>query len=364
MSRSLVLYIPNLSGGGAERMQINLSKELIKKGYSITFLVNQNDGDLHHLLPVGTRVVSLNARKLYTAIFPLYLFLRKEKPDVILCALYHCSLAAMIVKALFRTKTRVVISVRNTISVYSSSYKRLTTRAIPFLFKIFANYADHVVTVSKGVRDDWVKITGADKDKINVIYNPVVTEDFADRVNEKVDMSWKKGGDIPLIIGVGRLAPQKDFSTLIAAFAKVLKKRTAQLAILGKGPLQEELQAQIDALGIAEHVKLVGFVPNPLPYVKQSSLFVFSSIFEGLGNVLIEALACGTPSLSTDCPSGPSEILDGGKYGRLVPLRDPDAMAEAILKTLESPLPSDELQKWGQSFSAARAADLYDPLLR
>jgi len=158
---------------------------------------------------------------------------------------------------------------------------------------------------------------------------------------------------------VGRLTEQKDFSTLLQAFAQVRAQRQARLLLLGEGEMRDELTALGLALGIAKDLSLHGFTNNPFAYMARAAVFVLSSAYEGLPGVLIQALACGCPVVSTDCPSGPSEILENGQYGRLVPVGDPAAMAQAILSTLEAPPDRGLLQKQASLFSVDRAVEQY-----
>jgi glycosyltransferase involved in cell wall biosynthesis len=208
------------------------------------------------------------------------------------------------------------------------------------------------------VVEDTLAITGMPPDRVVAIRNPVITPELAEQARETVDYPWFNE-DIPIIVGAGRLTPEKDFPTLIRAFGRVRQDRHCRLMILGEGPLQTELESLIAELGLAASVSLPGFCPNPFAYMNRASLFVMSSAWEGSGNVLVEALALGIPSVSTDCPYGPRETLADGKYGPLVRVGDHEALASAMLQTLDNPLPSDFLRQAVTEFTIEYSAQRY-----
>jgi glycosyltransferase involved in cell wall biosynthesis len=199
---------------------------------------------------------------------------------------------------------------------------------------------------------------------MKVIYNPVVTPELFEKVTEPLDHPWFDPGSPPVILGVGRLEKQKDFSTLIRAFAQVQQQRPARLMILGEGTERPYLEALVQELGLAEDVALLSFVSNPYAYMVRAAVFVLSSLFEGLPTVLIEAMAVGTPVVSTDCKSGPAEILENGRYGKLVSVGDIKGIAEAILSTLESPSNSEALRRKAAQFSLEKAVAEYREVLQ
>ena len=221
--------------------------------------------------------------------------------------------------------------------------------------------ADVIIAVSAGVADDLAQSAGLSRAAIRVVYNPVVDQDVAERAAEPLDHPWFLPGAAPIVLGVGRLTAQKDFQTLIRAFARVRAERSARLVILGEGrpEVHAGLLALAASLGCATDVDLPGFVLNPFAYMARAGVFVLSSLHEGLPGVLIQALACGCPVVSTDCPSGPAEILDDGRYGSLVPVGDHLAMAQSILATLVRPPERSALAARGAEFSVDRAVTLY-----
>jgi glycosyltransferase involved in cell wall biosynthesis len=213
------------------------------------------------------------------------------------------------------------------------------------------------------VREDMAQVTGIPRERITVIFNPsVVGTEVAEKARAPLDHPWFELGQPPVLVAVGRLQEQKDYPTMIRAFAQVRQARPVRLLILGEGKERPVLEAQIEELGLQEDVSLPGFVTNPYAYLARASLFVLSSRWEGLPTVLIEALCCSTPVVSTDCPSGPREILQGGKYGRLVPVGDAEALARAITAALDEQRTSPPPESW-QPYDLNNIVDQYVNLL-
>jgi glycosyltransferase involved in cell wall biosynthesis len=241
-----------------------------------------------------------------------------------------------------------VVSERNTLSSEAKHFgSDLRIRFLPYLIKRFYPWADVIVAVSKGVADDLIHLTGIPNRQVRVIYNPIVTPEFRKKTEAFLDHPWFGPGQPPVILAVGRLTAQKDFATLIQAFAQVRQTRQTRLLILGEGEERPRLEAQIHLLGLQEDIGLPGFVSNPYPYMCRAGVFVLSSRWEGLPGVLIEALYCGAPLVATDCPSGPREILAEGRYGQLVPVGDAPALAEAIHLALDGRVPRPPRESWG-----------------
>lgn len=360
---SLVIYLPDLSGGGAERLHLRLLPAFRVAGLDVTFLLDREKGEL--LEPVrelGAKIVSLGADRQIKALPRLVSFLKAHKPDVLIANMEHMNVMAVLAKKLARVKTRIVVTQHN---AFSEQIKRPSWqfRALPALYKLALPFADHIVAVSAGVADDLSSAIGMDRSRIEVIYNGVVTEDFEKRSLATPDHPFFSQNQ-PVILGMGRFVAQKDFATLIQAFGTVSKhNEEARLLILGEGPLRSDLEAQVRQLGLESRVSLPGFSEHALGYLKKANLFVLSSRFEGFGNVVAEALACGTPVVSTDCPHGPAEILDNGRYGTLVPVADPAALATAISAALSAPVDNEALQQRGAVFSVLNCASQYMKLI-
>jgi len=275
-----------------------------------------------------------------------------------LSALNHANVIAAVARVLARTNLRLVVSERNHVSRSSLQARSLRARCVLPLMKWAYLRADAITAVSEGVASDLAKTIGLPISRIDVIYNPVVTSTMLARANAPVDHLWAGIDQPPLVLAAGRLTLQKDFETLIRAFAKVRVRRECNLIILGEGELRGALQSLICQLGLGESAQMPGFSDNPFAWMRRASVFVLSSAWEGLPNVLIQAMACGARVVSTNCPSGPYEILEGGKWGRLVPVGDIDAMAGAILAQLDNPLQSD-VQERSAFFSVDSAVEGY-----
>jgi len=338
----LALFLPSLRGGGAERVMVNLARGFVERGLQVDLVLAKAEGPYLSRVSSEVQVVDLGARRVLYSLPGLVRYLRRERPQAMLSALNHANIVAIWAKILARVKTRLVVSEHNTLSLSTTNAPFVRAKFMPLLIGTFYPYADAVVAVSHGVAEDLIAQTGLPAEKIKVIYNPVVTPELFTKAEEPLDHPWFRPGEPPVVLGVGRLTKQKDFLTLIRAFALVRKERPARLMILGEGEERPNLEALVRELGLEEDVALPGFVENPYKYMKRAAVFVLSSRWEGLSNVLIEALALGTPVISTDCPSGPAEILEGGKWGRLVPVGEPRVLAYAILETLQGkrdPLP-------------------------
>jgi glycosyltransferase involved in cell wall biosynthesis len=227
--------------------------------------------------------------------------------------------------------------VHNTMSLSTGGANGLSRRLEPLLLRTFYPWASSVVAVSRGAADDLARTTGLPRGKVEVVYNPVITPEILALADQAPADPWFAPSQPPVILGVGRLTRQKDFATLIRAFAAVRRRRPARLVILGEGEDRTALEELAAALGVSDDVALPGFRENAVGYMARAALFVLSSAWEGLPTVLIEALAAGTRVVSTDCPSGPREILDGGRLGALVPVGDAVAMAAAIDAALDQP---------------------------
>jgi glycosyltransferase involved in cell wall biosynthesis len=235
----------------------------------------------------------------------------------------------------------------------------IRNRLVIKLARLFFRSADAAICVSQGVAEDLIKVTGMPRQKTHVVYNPIVSLELEQKAQESIAHPWFALDDSPVILAVGRLVPQKGYSTLLRAFSIIRQKHPAHLLILGEGQERISLEALAKQLDLTENVQMPGSVKNPYAYMARARLLVLSSEWEGLPNVLVEALACGTPVVSTDCRSGPSEILDGGRFGRLVPVGDADALALAILETLQETPDRNLLRQRAQDFTLEESVRKY-----
>lgn len=356
LEKRLAFFLPGL-WGGAERTVLNLAQGIAGRGYAVDLVLAQAEGPYLAQVPESVRLVELNARHLrarrtLASLPALVRYLRRERPEAMFSALNRANVVALLAWRIAGVSTRLVVSHRNTLS-YSSA-RRLSRALIVRLYP----WADGIVAVSKGVADDLAHVTGIPRERIQAIYNPVVTPELRGKAQVPLDHPWFKPGEPPVVLAVGRLAAQKDFSTLIQAFAQVQETRPVRLLILGEGRERPMLEALVRQLGLEQDVSLPGWLENPYPYMARASVFVLSSRWEGLPGVLIEALYCGAPLIATDCPSGPREILAEGRYGQLVSVGDVTALARAIETTLAGEKPHPPRESW-QSFELDTVVDQY-----
>lgn len=363
----LLLTLPT---DGVCRVIFNLAKGFIERGLKVDIVVLKAEGDALDWIPLGARVVELNTQMQgfhrLSFLFSLVRYLREVQPDNLIVSRDDINLGS-IAKYLAMVSTRVILISHTNLSQYlnysSDDVKNSFTAYLLRWFLWFYGLADEIVAVSQGVADSLASIAGRPLKRIRVIYNPVVTPEMLALAGEPLDHPWFAPGEPPVILGVGRLQALKDFPTLIQAFSLVRQQMPARLIILGEGEERQNLKTLIDKLGLTSEVALPGFVSNPYAFMSKASVLAMSSVCEGFGNVIAEALACGTPVVSTDCPSGPAEILECGKYGSLVPLADAQALAQAILTTLNSETDSEFLRQRAKTFSIENAVDSYLEIL-
>jgi glycosyltransferase involved in cell wall biosynthesis len=357
--KHIALFLPSLRGGGAEKVMVNLALGFVEQGLKVDLVLAKAEGPYLSRVPEEVRVVDLGARRVLYSLPGLVRYLRRERPQAMLSALNYANIVAIWAKLLARVQTHLVVSERNTLSCSTQNASSVRVKLLPLLIKIFYPYADAVVAVSHGVAEDLITMTGLPMEKVKVIYNPVITPELFVKAEEPLDHPWFRPGEPPVVLGVGRLTKQKDFPTLIRAFALVRKERPARLMILGEGEERPKLETLARELGIEEDFVLPGFVENPYKYMKRASAFVLSSRWEGLPTVLIEALALGVPVISTNCPSGPAEILEHGKWGCLVPVGEPHLLARAILEILQNDVRIPSHKTAWERFSKENAVIAY-----
>lgn len=363
--RRIAVFLPSLVGGGAERVMVTLVNAFVRRGFAVDLVLASLEGPYLTSVESGVRVVDLKAGRIVKALLPLIRYLRREQPVAMLSAMGHANVVAVMAAKLSGESTRVVISERTTVSGAYRNAAGLSARWTFRLMRPLYRRADGICAVSKAVALDLAEFVKIPSDKVEVIYNPFDLQLIGRNAVAECGHPWLSEDGRPVIIAVGRLNEAKDFHILISAFAKMRRSSAARLLILGEGELRSSLEALASEIGLTpDDVQMPGFVDNPFAYLSRSALFVLSSRREGLPGALIEAMACGTPVVSTDCRSGPDEILEGGRWGRLVPVGDVDALAKAMTEVLDTPrdqLP--DVRARARDFEQERAVDAYLRLL-
>jgi glycosyltransferase involved in cell wall biosynthesis len=359
----VTIFLRCLFGGGTERVMVNLANSFTQYDLKVDLVLAHASGPYLSQVSPKVRVIDLECPNLAASPLKLVRYLQQENPLTLLSALHYPSEIAIFAKHMARVSTRVIIAEQNTLSVEAKNLPQQTARLTPLKARLFYPWADEIVAVSSGVADDLAKIIKVPRKQIRVIYNPVIPPDIWQKSQEPITHLWFNPGEPPVILGVGRLTEQKDFPTLIRAFAQVRKVRPSRLMILGVGSERSNLDALIRELGLENDAVILGFQENPYAYMARCAVFALSSAWEGFGNVIVEALAVGTPVVACDCPSGPAEILADGKYGALVPVGDSSAIANSILKVLSGNYPTID-SSWLNQFTYSEAASEYLKVLK
>jgi len=354
------LYIKNLGGGGAERVMVELANGFAERGCAVDLVLVRAEGIFLDAVSPKVRIIDLASRSAFSSIPKLMRYLREAQPAVLLSTLHHNNLAALLAKRLSGAPTKVAIRVADALSHSTKAFykKKLEHLLISAIYP----WADGIIAVAEDVAKDLANYTGIPREHIQTIYNPVIKPELYEQARQPIDHPWFAASAPPVIVGAGRLTEQKDFQMLIKAFALVRRERPARLLILGEGEQREMLEALVKRLGLEEDVSLPGFDENPFRSLSRAAVFVLSSIWEGLPGVLIQAMACSCPVISTDCPGGSREILKGGTYGYLTPVGDEQAMADAILKVLNGEAREID-QEWLEKFTVENAVQQYHAML-
>ncbi|MES1956379.1 group 1 glycosyl transferase [Salinisphaera hydrothermalis EPR70] len=387
--------------GGAERVTLFLIEAFIAKGYLVDLVLHEKTGPYISRVPEQVRIIVLSSSNaIITRCHMLYAFLKdrsmfwpsltvrhkhftklrylpsftrylkENQPDVCIAILWPFGLTAICARALARVNTRIIATFHSAFSVQSSRHRSMRSQRSK-RWQCFRGYcakvylrADALVAVSLGVADDLATTLKIPRDRVEVIYNPVISNNNMAQAKEPLSHLWFKPDAPPVIVAVGKLSVQKGFDTLLKAFARVYSKKNVRLVILGEGQERQNLEALRHDLGLDDVVDLPGWVDNPSAFMYRADMFVLSSRWEGLGNVLIEAMACGCPVVATDCPHGPAEILANGRYGKLVlGLEDPALLADAISETLSAVRNPAILTDGITRFTVEQATETYHRLV-
>ncbi len=356
MSRKkITFFIPSLRGGGAERVFVNLANEFANNGFDVDLVLVQKEGPYLGEVDKKIKIIDLKSKRVLFALIPLIFYLRKNKPSHILSTLTHANIIAIIAKKISLVNSKIIIRQE----IYFSS---IPSNKLKLIASFVYRKSDVVVALSKDMADNLIKNININKNQLVVINNPII-EKIEKEFSDVISHPFFRNKEGKIILSIGRLSEQKDFRNLILSFSQIREESNAKLIILGEGDERINLNKLIKELNLEEYIDMPGFINNPYKYMANSDLFVLSSKYEGFPNVLIESLACGIPIISTDCPSGPREILDDGKYGKLVPVGDVDALAKAIGESLKESVNIKELKERSRDFDIKKIFNEYLKLL-
>lgn len=356
--RAAVL-LPTMGGGGAERVALGLIRNLVARGQTVDLVLVEAVGELLPLVPPEVKIVDLGASRYLTSLVPLIRYLRRSRPDSLHIVMWPLTIIGILAHRLARSKARLMVSDQVALSKHVGT-GRLGARALRWTTRLFYPLADVRVVCSGDAADDLASVSGIPRAQFEIIFNPIEPPAQVTRSAE-VEALW--GDADGRIITVGTLKAQKNHLLLIEAFALVRRRRAAKLMILGEGGLRGVIEERARALGVADHVIMPGFAVDPWPYFASADLFALSSDYEGFPLVLVEALAAGLRAVSTDCPTGPREILSEDTPGRLVPCNDAPALADAIVEVLNEPAAPERARARAEQLSGKAGIDRYANLM-
>lgn len=358
----VLIVLPSLAGGGVERSRLVLAHEFERRGLQVMFCVLSEFGELRNYAFNHFRVHNLSVNRIRSAILPIRALVIRHQPRVVLTAIWPLTVATLL--ACYGLKTRLVLSDHNKLSTQYEKFGRIRKGFLQLSLNRFYPKSQAIIAVSEGVAKDLMELGKIPPSRIRIINNPIgFLSDKLDssnirRSSKDATKFWPPDIEYRLL-SVGSLKAQKNHSLLFRALAKLEARLSIGLVILGEGHLRNELIAEARRLGIESKVSMPGFAENTRPFFEACDLFVLSSDYEGLGNVLIEALSVGKNVVATDCRWGPREILADGRYGYLVPPGNADALAEGIFRGLKNPYAKSDLTKRSEAFAPSRVAAQY-----
>ncbi|TCJ15427.1 glycosyltransferase [Parasulfuritortus cantonensis] len=355
----LAIFAATSGHSGVDRILANLVPAMIGRGVRVDVLGIQGHGPELPALPAGGRHLRFPVRHVATALPYLVRYLRRERPRVLLADKDRVNRTAWLARRLAGGDTRLALRLGTTVSQNLASRSWLDRVVQTGSMRLLYRHADHVLVPSLGAADDLAAYAGLARDAIRVVANPVVRPDMAALAAEPVAHPWFAAGAPPVLLGVGELSTRKDFATLVRAHARLVERLDCRLVILGEGRQRDALMRLAGQLGTADRLDLPGFVANPYPYMARAAAFALTSRWEGLGIVLVEALALGTPAAACDCPSGPREVLADGRYGPLVAVADDAALADALEGLLRRPPEREALKAAARPYTVAASAEAY-----
>lgn len=356
-SRRVAIFLPSLHGGGAERAMLVFARELLIRGYPVDLVVAKKEGPLVSIIPFGARVVDCESRRMLHAFPKFAAYLRANEPLAVYSTITHANIMAALTCRAVKLSAPLIVRQSN---APLSERKRgvmhaVTRRLIPLAYL----KASSVIAVSEGVRAELISLQPTLSERTKVLPTPVLSAEVRGQGEQPPAHPWFTERRGPVILSAGRLERHKGMLELVRAFAVVRKSRQVKLMIIGEGSARPEIEAEVCRLGLTDDVDLPGFQRNPFSFMNHADLFVLNSSYEGLPNVLIQAMSFGTPIVSTDCKSGPSEILQDGRFGRLIPVGSHESLVTALAESLGLPKHrAAQESAWGR-YGAEQATSAY-----
>lgn len=339
------LFLPTLRAGGAERSVVRLAGAFAAAGEQVELIAAWATGPLLDEVDPRVRVVDLGCRRVLGAVAPLAGYLRTRRPETLIAAMSHANVVAVTARGLSRTPTRLLLHECSTVSRRAREPESWKDRVLPRAVRLAYPYADAVIAVSQGVAEDLRQVVGP-RLRVRTIPVPAITPALLDCLRLPPPHPWLTGGGPPVVLGAGRLEPVKGFDTLLRAFGRLRRLRPARLVVVGEGGQRGRLEEEARRLGVQEHVLLPGWVPAPGAWIARADVFALPSRREGMPTALIEALALGRRLVAADCQSGPREVLEGGRWGRLVRVGDDAGLAAALAGALDAPQRPVSAEAW------------------
>jgi glycosyltransferase involved in cell wall biosynthesis len=355
----ITLFTYSLRGGGAEKMMVLTANELHQRGHNIELVLVKAKGPYESLVDSDIQTTEIGGNNTFKIQYNLWRHLRQQDTDVLLSTMEIPNIVATIATH-YTVSVPVVL---RSASIYSKRERSGKYKFIPVLKRFIYPKAEAIVVISDGVGQDLSDETEIDEAEFTTIYNPAYNPKIRKKATKPVENKWLTDDEKRVVIGVGNMKPAKDFATLVRAVRRLQDDEETYLIILGEGPNKNSLLDLATDLNIRNRISFPGFVDNPYAYMSKADVFVLSSAWEGFGNVIVEAMGCGTPVVCTDCPGGPSEILNNGEYGPLVPVGDEEAMATAIHNVLSDPIDSSRLYFRATDFAIEPIVDQYEEIL-
>ncbi len=362
----IAFFLSSITDGGQSKVSLDIASGLAERGYDVRFFFSSVSNDIFldsvheklELVDIGIKPsLKSNLPLSLKTIIPLAKSLKRFNPDIVISGGNVNNCVAIIAKSIFRQKIKIITTEHADLTSCLNNTNPFYAKIVLRLMKLCYPRANIVAAVSQGVADDLAHNLDLNTKSIEVIYNPIVNDQLIMLSELEVQHPFLNQKNVPLIISVGRLSVQKNYENLIDAFHLFLKHSNANLLIIGEGPERLKLQNKIDELDLGDKVDLFGHTSNPYKYISRADLFVLSSLWEGLPTVLIEALACNTPIVSTDCPHGPREILESGKWGSLVPIENSKALSDAMLDMIDNPITG--LTNRANDFTSEKSIEKY-----